>query len=232
MATVVVPEYANAGSNVEEPGEARANRDWAYSFLWSISRPCPSGKPHPYDHESILGPQCDANSEFPLHPTARLLEGRPIRRTVYFFYPRRRRSKRPIKIILTNLLGTYSGQCKRSISTNDRRPDEANSSITLRRRVVRLLVGQEIDRATPWRNAMYKRRSDCGREGVPGKIRTTSRNMTPYTQYVSVPTSRLPSAECQAIAKLTGRSLSTYLTYFATRWICDVNLFCLDVLGR
>ena len=231
MSTVVVPEYAKAGINVEEPAEARTNREWAYSFLWSIFRPCPSGKPHPYDHESILGPQDDSNFEFFLQLLARLLEGKPLKRTVYFFSPRGRNSKRPIEIILTNLLGTYSGQCKHSIFTNDRRSDEANSSITLSRRGVRLLVGQEIDRDTPWCNAMYKRRSDCGREGGRRKIRTTLRNMTLCTQYVLVPTPRLPSTEFQAIAKLTGRSLSTYLTDFATPWICDVNLFRLGVLG-
>ena len=37
MSTVVVPEYAKAGANVEEPAGARANRERAYAFLRSIS---------------------------------------------------------------------------------------------------------------------------------------------------------------------------------------------------
>ena len=56
-------------------------------------------------------------------------------------------------------------KCKHSICTNDRRAGEANSAVSLSRLGSRALIGQEIDRPNPWCNAVYKRRSDCGREG-------------------------------------------------------------------
>lgn len=41
----------------------------------------------------------------------------------------------------------------------------ANNSIALNRASTSLVSGQEIDYDTPWRNATFKRRADCGREG-------------------------------------------------------------------
>ena len=41
----------------------------------------------------------------------------------------------------------------------------ANNSIALNRASTRLAFGQEVDYDTPWRNATFKRRASCGREG-------------------------------------------------------------------
>ena len=45
-----------------------------------------------------------------------------------------------------------------------KRPDEANSAVSLSRRDARVLFGQEVDRTTPRRNATLKMLADCGRE--------------------------------------------------------------------
>ena len=174
---VYVPDYAKDGRNSSEPESASTYRKMAYDFLWSIFRPGPDGKPHPYDHSSVLGNQDEENFRFFLLLLARLLEGRPLKRAVFFFSPRGRNSKRPIEIILSQILGTYYSQCRNSVFTNDRRGDEANSAVSLSRRDVRVLMGQEIDRSIPWCNATFKRRADCGREGG------TKKNSNAYEEY-------------------------------------------------
>ena len=162
---VYVPDYAKGGVDSREPESASGDRKTAYDFLWSIFRPDADGKPHQYDHSNAIGDQNKENFKYFLLLLARLLEGNPLMRTIFFFSPRGRNSKRPIEIILNQLLGTYYSQCRNSIFSNDRRGDEANSAVSLSRRDVRVLMGQEIDRSAPWCNATFKRRADCGREG-------------------------------------------------------------------
>ena len=71
----------------------------------------------------------------------------------------------PIEDISRYILGTYSATCRRSIFVTDKKSEESNSSVSLSRAAVRCIVGQEIDHGTPRRNAVFKRRADCGREG-------------------------------------------------------------------
>ena len=43
MSKVIVPDYAMEGRDSGDPIIASAHVEWAYSLLWSIFRPCPSG---------------------------------------------------------------------------------------------------------------------------------------------------------------------------------------------
>ena len=164
------------GGNSAEPESASGDRKKAYDFLWPIFCPGPDGKPHPYDQSSAIKNQDGWNFRSFLL-LARLLEGRPLKRTIFFFSPRGRNSTRHIEIIMAQILGAYYSQCRNSIFSNDRRGDEADSAVSLRRRDVRVLTGQEIDRPTPRCNATFKRRADCGREGGAKK------NSNAYEEY-------------------------------------------------
>ena len=161
-----VPDYALPGaSDLREPAEAEKDRRWVLDFVWSISRPDPTGKPHDLDAHHILGGQDKTNSYFLLFLLARLLEGVPIKKTIFFFSPRGGNSKKPIEELIRYVLGSYSALCKNSLYTADKKSDESNSSVSLSRESIRCLFGQEIDRDSHWCNAVFKRRSDCGREG-------------------------------------------------------------------
>ena len=107
---------------------------------------------------------------------------------------------RPIEIILTIPTGTYPGKCKRAIFTNERRSGDANIAITLSRRGVIVLIAQEFDRTAPWRNAMYKRRSGCGREGG------TKKNPNHFQAYDPVCTIRFGTNVAPIFMRVPGSS--------------------------
>ena len=221
ISTVSVPEYALEGSNTDEPDDARSNREWAYAFLWSIFAPTVGMEPHRYDYHHIVGRQDEENFTFFLQLIARLLEGRPLKRAVYFFSPRGRNSKRPIEIILSNLLGSYAAQCKHSIFTNDKRGGEANSAISLSRRGARVLLGQEIDRSNPWCNAVYKRRADCGKEGG------TRKNSNYFEEYDPVYTICFGANVPPSFLRVPGNSEvdRCLIVYLPNRFCDEVDLF-------
>ena len=183
ISTITVPEYALPGTdNPTEPPSAREDREWVWGFLWSIFKPGGDGKAHPLDNFGKLGSQDERNFFFFMCLLARLLEGRPLERTVFLYSPRGRNSKKPIEIFIRNLLGTYCQLCKHSIFTPDKANDESNSAISLSREGVRCLFGQEIDTDLPWCNAVFKRRADCGREGGAKKNSNIFREYDPvYT---------------------------------------------------
>ena len=83
-----VPDHVLGGGVDIEPPEACAMRDWAYNFIWSIFCPVRENDPHFYDNYGDLGDQDSSNFHFFLHLLARMLEGRPIKRVVYFPPPR------------------------------------------------------------------------------------------------------------------------------------------------
>ena len=76
------PDYAKDGGNSAEPESASDDRKKAYGFLWSTFCPGPDGKPRPYDHSGAIGNQDGENFRLPLL-LARLLEGRPLNRTIF-----------------------------------------------------------------------------------------------------------------------------------------------------
>ena len=166
ISRVRIPDYATPGRNRSpEPPCAKEHRNWILDFIWSIFRPGPDLQPHNLDEYARLGSQDSQNCYFFLCVLARLLEGRPVKRSIFLFSPRGRNSKRPIEELLRYILGTYSVLCKNSFFSPDRKGEETNNSIALSRESTRLVFGQEIDFDTPWCNATFKRRSDCGREG-------------------------------------------------------------------
>ena len=184
ISQVRVPEYALPGAkDTTEPPEEKLERERATDFIWSVFRPDPSGKSHHLDAAGALGPQDRQNAYFLLCLLARLLEGRPLRRTVFLYSPRGRNSKKPIEDIIRYILGTYSTTCRHSIFVSDKKGEESNSSVSLSRASVRCIFGQEIDPETPWCNAVFKRRSDCGREGGTKKH---SNNVVEYDPVYTV----------------------------------------------
>lgn len=214
--SISVPDYAMEGSSIDEPPDAVSNREWAYNFIWSIFQPGIDGAPHPYDKYDELGDQNAANFRYFLLFLARILEGRPLKRCFFFFSPRGRNSKRPIEIIASQLLGTYYAQCKHSIFTNDKRSDEANSAVSLSRRDARLLFGQEIDRANPWCNSVFKRRADGGREGG------TRKNSNAFEEYDPVYTICFGTNAPPSFAQIPNNSEAdrTVVMYLPNRF-CD-----------
>ena len=159
VSDVVVPEYVLNGD--PEPGEAAAERAWVYNLIWSIYAPGRHGAPHFLDWWDILGGQNSRNFEYFMAYMARILEGRPLKRTAFLYSPRGRNSKNAVESLLRTVFGTYSQTCRNSIFCSDKKADESNSSITLSRESCRLLVAQEVDTDVPWCNATFKRRSDC-----------------------------------------------------------------------
>ena len=165
---VVAPDHVLGGGVDIEPTEACVTRGRVYNFTWPI---CFRGRGGEgglrfffHDRYADLGHRDLSDLHFP-YLLARMLGGRPAKRVFYFPAPRARYPNRPFEITLSPILGTYESKRQHSTLKNDRMSDEANREVSLRRRPARLLFGQEVDRTTPWRNAMYKRRADCGREG-------------------------------------------------------------------
>ena len=87
MPNVVAQDYAMEGSDSGEPIIERSHRERAYSFLWSIFQPCSIGVGRSYDFAEQIGVVGSVNFEFFPQLIARLLEGRPLRRTIYFPHP-------------------------------------------------------------------------------------------------------------------------------------------------
>ena len=89
QSSIRVPDYALPGStNLREPPTAEQDRRWVIDFIWSVFRADASLKPHDLDAHGTLGPQGKTNSYFSLFLFARLLEGVPLKRAVFFFPPR------------------------------------------------------------------------------------------------------------------------------------------------
>ena len=178
-----VPANAlSGGSGVAETPEEAEARAWTWSLLWSVFKKDEDGEYRDLDRKETLGEQDAQNFAYLVLLLARLLEGRPLKKVVYFFSPRGRNSKRPIEELLRQLMGDYMATCKHSIFAPEKGGGETNSSVSLSREGVRILCGQEIDRQQKWSNAVLKRRADGGREGGALKYSNTFHEYDPvYT---------------------------------------------------
>ena len=137
-----------------------------YYFLWEISAPSITPSiPHPLDNYANLWRHGKANCNLLLLVfLARLLDGRPIKRTVLLFPPMGGGgwgSKKPLGDFIRNFLGSYSALVKPPFYPMIER-EKMPTALSLRREGKRCLFGQAIDTALPRGNAVFKRRADFG----------------------------------------------------------------------
>ena len=81
-----MPDYVLNGD--PEPGEAAGDRSWVYNLIWSIYAPGRQGATHSLGWRDIIGDQNSQNFEYFLAYMARILEGRPLKRTAFLFPPK------------------------------------------------------------------------------------------------------------------------------------------------
>ena len=97
MSRVCAPDRALQcpGDQVESAEDSEA-RKWTWDLLWGIFKKGGNSDYHLLDRKGDLGDQDLRNCNYLLLLLARPLEGRPLKKAIYVYSPRRRSSKRSI----------------------------------------------------------------------------------------------------------------------------------------
>ena len=123
---------------------------WTRDLLWMTFKMEASPESHVLDHEGELGEREHVGFLLLL---SRLPEWRPLEKVVYAFSPRERNSRRPAEEHL-----------RHSVFSPEKAAGESDSSESLSRVGVRVLLGRDAGRGQKWSNSMLKRRAVRGGE--------------------------------------------------------------------
>jgi hypothetical protein len=170
---ITIPEnWLQTPSLIDTAGDKC--RSFAWDIIWSIFSKGEDGEAHANDQVETLGEQDEINFMYFLHLLARLLEGRPLAKCIFFYSARGRNSKGIIQKIIKGFLGGYCIPVKSTIFQPDKRNENEHDAANLMRIGARVGFGNEVPKAA-WANGVYKNKNSSdpilGRECGAGRTR-------------------------------------------------------------